>query len=56
MVEKKYKTKGFLKYGVKAYRDHEVMMPPVYYKKIRLNQNSLEKYLEDILKDNRLVR
>jgi nucleoside-diphosphate-sugar epimerase len=51
MIEKKYNTSGFLRWGAKAYRDYEVMAPPVYYKKIGLNQKSLEKYLEDTLKN-----
>jgi hypothetical protein len=48
MIEKKYKMSGFLNWGAKAYRDHEVMSPPIYYKKTRLDQNSLESYLEKI--------
>jgi nucleoside-diphosphate-sugar epimerase len=48
MIEKKYKTSGFLKWGAKVYRDHEVMIPPIYYKKTRLDQNSLKAYLEKI--------
>jgi nucleoside-diphosphate-sugar epimerase len=48
IVEEKYKTAGFLRWGAKPYRDREVMTPPVYFKKIQLNQNSLEDYLENM--------
>jgi nucleoside-diphosphate-sugar epimerase len=51
IVEKQYKTSGFLKWGAKPYRDHEVMNPPIYYKKTRLNQNSLELYLANSQKE-----
>jgi nucleoside-diphosphate-sugar epimerase len=48
MVEEKYKTSGFLKWGVKPYREHEIMTPPVYYKKIQLNQKFLAVFLENM--------
>ncbi|MDR2020573.1 MAG: NAD-dependent epimerase/dehydratase family protein, partial [Treponema sp.] len=47
MVEKKYKISGFLKWGAKPYRDHEIMTAPIYYKKIELNSDSLDTYLEN---------
>jgi hypothetical protein len=52
IVEREYKTSGFLKWGAKPYRDHEVMTPPLYYKKVKLNQDSLQNYLMDRLSGN----
>jgi len=46
LVEDKFKVRGVLNWGGKAYREHEVMAPPIYYRKIRLKQNSLEAYVE----------
>ncbi|MHB9292360.1 NAD-dependent epimerase/dehydratase [Hollandina sp. SP2] len=51
MVEERYKTSGFLRWGANPYRDHEVMMPPIYYQKIKLNSDSLERYIVNTLKD-----
>jgi nucleoside-diphosphate-sugar epimerase len=48
MIEEQYKISGFLKWGAKAYRDHEVMLPPAYYKKAKLNSDSLEQYIANI--------
>ncbi|AEF86358.1 paratose synthase [Treponema primitia ZAS-2] len=45
IIEKKYDGVGILKWGFKPYRINEVMNPPLYYKKIVLNQNSLQEYL-----------
>jgi len=45
MIEKKYKVEGILLWGKKAYRDNEMIRPPVYYRKVYLNQDSLEKYI-----------
>jgi nucleoside-diphosphate-sugar epimerase len=45
MVEKHYETSGFLKWGAKPYRDNEVMSPPAYYQKTKLNASSLERYI-----------
>jgi nucleoside-diphosphate-sugar epimerase len=48
MIEKKYNMQGILRWGVKPYRDNEMMEPPVYYRRIYLNQNSLEKYIDNL--------
>jgi nucleoside-diphosphate-sugar epimerase len=48
IVEKHYETSGLLNWGAKPYRDHEVMSPPLYYRKIQLNPNSLETYIKNI--------
>ena len=49
MIEQKYNIQGILRWGVKAYRDNEMMEPPVYYRRINLNQNSLKKYIDNLL-------
>jgi nucleoside-diphosphate-sugar epimerase len=48
LIEDRFKTSGFLRWGVKPYGEHEVMTPPGYYKKIQLNRKSLNTYLENI--------
>jgi nucleoside-diphosphate-sugar epimerase len=50
MIEKMFKTHGLFKWGVKPYRENEVMIPPIYYHNIQLSQQSLKKYLENITK------
>jgi nucleoside-diphosphate-sugar epimerase len=49
MIEKQFNVSGMLNWGGKAYRDNEVMSPPVYYRKIQLNQDSLKKYIESVV-------
>jgi nucleoside-diphosphate-sugar epimerase len=46
-IEREFKTKGLLNWGGKPYRGNEVMEPPSYYGKIRLNPNSLETYIKN---------
>jgi nucleoside-diphosphate-sugar epimerase len=53
MIEEQYKISGFLKWSAKAYRDHEVMTPPIYYKKAKINSDSLEQYIANISDDTR---
>jgi nucleoside-diphosphate-sugar epimerase len=52
LIEQKYNAMGVLNWGAKPYRVCEVMTPPIYYKKMQLDQGSLERYL-DSLKDSR---
>jgi nucleoside-diphosphate-sugar epimerase len=53
MVEEKYKTSDFLRWGTKPYRDHEVMIPPIYYQKVKFSSDSLEQYIVHTLRDTR---
>jgi len=46
MVEQRFGVNGILRWGKKVYRENEMMEPPVYYKKVCLDQNSLEKYIQ----------
>jgi nucleoside-diphosphate-sugar epimerase len=50
MIEQEFKTERLFNWGGKSYRENEVMEPPSYYKKIRLNLNSLEKYIKKAAK------
>jgi nucleoside-diphosphate-sugar epimerase len=45
MIELHFNTPGILRWGAKQYRDNEMMEPPEYYPKARLNQDSLRNYI-----------
>jgi CDP-paratose synthetase len=47
MIEQKFGVNGILRWGKKDYRENEMMEPPVYYRRIYLDQNSLEKYINE---------
>jgi nucleoside-diphosphate-sugar epimerase len=47
MIEKEFKIKGLFNWGKKSYRTNETMTPPIYYRKIQLNPNSLETYIKN---------
>jgi nucleoside-diphosphate-sugar epimerase len=49
MIENKFNTSDLLRWGVRPYRENEVMKPPIYYHKIQLKDNSLEKYIDSVL-------
>jgi nucleoside-diphosphate-sugar epimerase len=49
MIEREFKTKRLFNWGEKPYRENEVMEPSLYYKRIRLNPSSLEKYIKNIV-------
>jgi nucleoside-diphosphate-sugar epimerase len=48
MIEREFKVKGLFNWGGKPYRENETMTPPFYYRRIQLNQNSLETYIKNI--------
>jgi nucleoside-diphosphate-sugar epimerase len=48
MIEKQFNVHGILKWGAREYRENEMMEPPQYYRKVYLDQNSLEKYIENL--------
>jgi nucleoside-diphosphate-sugar epimerase len=48
MIEREFKTKGLFNWGGKSYRENEAMKPPLYYRKVQLNPNSLETYIKKI--------
>jgi nucleoside-diphosphate-sugar epimerase len=50
LIESHFNTPGMLRWGAKQYRDNEMMKPPEYYQKVRLNQDSLRKYIENLEK------
>jgi nucleoside-diphosphate-sugar epimerase len=45
MIENKFNKTGLLRWNIKPYRENEVMKPPIYYRKIQLRTDSLEKYI-----------
>jgi hypothetical protein len=49
LIEEKSGKKNILKWGRKAYRENEIMTPPIYYRRINLNSESLENYLNAVL-------
>jgi hypothetical protein len=51
LLEHKYNVTGLFNWGAKPYRNNEAMTPPVYYKRIILNQDSLRKYCGNDLKE-----
>jgi nucleoside-diphosphate-sugar epimerase len=48
MIEHEFNTTGLFNWGGKPYRENEAMEPPIYYRKIQLNQNSLKKYIKNV--------
>ena len=46
MIEKESGKKGVLGWGLKQYRENEVMKPPLYYRKVQLNNFSIEEYIK----------
>jgi nucleoside-diphosphate-sugar epimerase len=48
MIEKEFKARELFNWGGKSYRENEVMEPPLYYKAIQLNPNSLRAYIKNI--------
>jgi nucleoside-diphosphate-sugar epimerase len=48
MIEQEFNTKGLFNWGGNLYRKNEAMEPPIYYRKIQLNQNSLKKYIKNV--------
>ena len=49
MLEKKFNKNNLFLWGNKPYRDNEVMSPPVFYRTIKLNPQSLENYIDNII-------
>jgi nucleoside-diphosphate-sugar epimerase len=48
MIEKEFKTEKLFNWGGKSYRENEAMEPPLYYRKVQLNPDSLETYIKNI--------
>jgi nucleoside-diphosphate-sugar epimerase len=49
MIEQRFNTQGILRWGARPYRENEIMAPPQYYPEIKLNQDSLEKYINKLV-------
>jgi nucleoside-diphosphate-sugar epimerase len=49
MIEREFKIKELFNWGGKSYRENEAMEPPLYYRKVQLNPNSLELYIKNIV-------
>jgi nucleoside-diphosphate-sugar epimerase len=51
MIEKICGKKNLLGWGLKPYRDNEIMIPPLYYRKIQVNKKTLEEYIKNIFEN-----
>jgi nucleoside-diphosphate-sugar epimerase len=48
MIENQFEVQNVLRWGAKSYRENEMMKPPVYYRQVKLNQDSLKTYLKNM--------
>lgn len=46
LIEKHFNRCGLFNWGARPYRENEMMSPPEYYPKIKLNRSSLESYIK----------
>ena len=48
MIEQRFGVNGILRWGEKDYRENEMMEPPVYYRRVRLDQGALEMFIKGL--------